>query len=102
MYKQPPQHIILPVSVPREPQDLPNNNMENENDFALLNIPSGLRDLLRIFSDKQAYILLQNLEYNYAIDLKESRQPPNFSIYNLFCKKLEILQKYFNSSLKKG
>ena len=91
MYKQLPQHATLPVNVPKELQDLPNNNAENENDFALLNIPLNLRDLLRVFLDRWVHILLQNLEYNYEINLEEGRQLPNFFIYNLFCKKLEIL-----------
>jgi len=49
MYKQPPQHVTLPANVPRELQDLPNNNAEDKNDLALLKIPLGLRDLLRVF-----------------------------------------------------
>ena len=91
MYKQPLQHATLSVSVLKEPQDLSNNNTKNENNFALLNIPLGLRDLLRIFSDRWAYILLQNLKYNHAINLEEGKQLFNFSIYNLSCKELEIL-----------
>ena len=43
---------MLPVSVLRELQDLPNNNIENEYDFDLLNIPLGLRDLLKVFSGR--------------------------------------------------
>jgi len=30
---------------------------------------------------------MQNLEYNYIIDLKEGKQPPNLFIYNIFYKK---------------
>ena len=52
IYEQPSQCAMLPVSVLKEPQDLPNNDVEDENDFALLNIPSGLRDLLRVFSGR--------------------------------------------------
>ena len=40
---------MLPISVLRELWDLPNNNIENKRDPDLLNIPSGLRDLLRVF-----------------------------------------------------
>ena len=49
---------MLPVSVLRELQDLPNNDIEDERDPNLLNIPSGLRDLLRVFLGRQAKILL--------------------------------------------
>ena len=40
---------MLPVSVLREFWDLLDNNIEDERDFNLLNIPLGLRDLLRVF-----------------------------------------------------
>ena len=43
---------MLPVSVLRELQDLPNDDMEDKRDFDLLNIPLGLRDLLRVFLGK--------------------------------------------------
>ena len=43
---------MLPVSVLRELQDLPNNNIEDKRDPNLLNIPLGLRDLLKVFSGK--------------------------------------------------
>ena len=49
MYKQPLQRATLPASVLRELQDLPNNNIEDERDPNLLNIPLNLRDLLRVF-----------------------------------------------------
>ena len=93
---------MLPASVLRELQDLPNNNTEDKRDFNLLNIPSGLRDLLRVFSGRRAKILLWSLEYNHTINLKEGKLPLNLPIYNLSCKELEILQEYFNSLLKKG
>ena len=82
---------MLPASVLRELQDPPNNNMEDKRDPNLLNIPSGLRDLLRVFSGRRAKILLQSLEYNHAINLKEGKLPLNLFIYNLFCKELKIL-----------
>ena len=93
---------MLPVSVLREFQDLPDNNTEDKCDFNLLNIQLGLRDLLRVFLGRQAKILLWSLKYNYIIDLKEGKLPLNLFIYNLFCKELEILQKYFNNLLEKG
>ena len=40
---------MLPVSVLRELQDLPNNDIKNKHDPDLLNIPLGLKDLLRVF-----------------------------------------------------
>ena len=40
---------MLPISVLRELRDLPNNNMEDKHNPDLLNILSGLRDLLRVF-----------------------------------------------------
>ena len=40
---------MLPVSVLRELRDLPNDNVEDKHDLNLLNIPLGLRDLLRVF-----------------------------------------------------
>ena len=49
---------MLPASVLRELQDLPNNDIEDKRNFNLLNIPSGLRDLLRVFLGRQAKILL--------------------------------------------
>ena len=58
IYKQLLQCITLPVSVLRELQDLPNNNIEDKHDFDLLNILLGLRDLLRVFLGRQAKILL--------------------------------------------
>ena len=93
---------MLPASVLRELWDLPNNNIEDKRDPNLLNIPLGLRDLLRVFLGRRAKIFLQSLEYNHAINLKEGKLPLNFLIYNLFCKELEILQEYLNSLLKKG
>ena len=47
--------------------------MEDEYDPDLLNILSGLRDLLRVFLGRRAKIVVQNLEYNYAIDLEEGK-----------------------------
>ena len=90
MYKQPPQRITLPVSVPRELWDLP-NDAEDKHNPALLKILLGLRDLLRVFLGRRAYILPQNLEYNYIIDLEEGKTPLNLPIYNLSCKELKIL-----------
>jgi hypothetical protein len=43
---------MLPINVPKELWDLPNNNIKNKNNFVLLKIPSSLRDLLRVFSGK--------------------------------------------------
>ena len=40
---------MLPVSVLRELQDLFNDDIEDEYNLNLLNIPLGLRDLLRVF-----------------------------------------------------
>jgi len=40
---------MLPVNVLSELWDLPNDNIEEENNPILLKIPSGLRDLLRVF-----------------------------------------------------
>ena len=102
IYKQLPQRVILPASVLRELQDLPDNNIEDKHNPNLLNILLSLRDLLRVFLSRWAKILLWSLEYNYTINLKEGKLPLNFPIYNLFCKELEILQEYLNSLLKKG
>ena len=52
MYKQLPQRTTLPVSILRELRDLPNKDAEDERDPNLLNIPLGLRDLLRVFLDR--------------------------------------------------
>ena len=49
---------MLPASVLRELRDLPDNNIEDKRDFNLLNIPLGLRDLLRVFLNRRAKILL--------------------------------------------
>jgi len=65
--------------------------MEDKRDPNLLNILVGLRDLLRVFSGRRAKVLLQNLEYNYIINLEEGKQPPNLPIYNLSYKELKIL-----------
>ena len=73
IYKQPPQHVTLPANVPRELQDLPNNNVEEKNDLILLKIPLGLKDLLRVFLDKQAHIFAQHLEYDHVINLKKGK-----------------------------
>ena len=101
MYKQLLQRIILPISVLRELQDLPNNNTEDERNPNLLNIPVGLRDLLRVFLGRRAKVLLQNLKYNYAINLEEGKQLLNLSIYNLSYKELKILQEYLNGLLER-
>jgi len=102
IYKQPLQHAILPTNVSKELQNLPNNKKNKNNDPALLNIPLGLKDLLKVFLGRQAHILLQNLKYNHIINLQKGRQLHNFFIYNFFHKELKILQKYFNSLLEKG
>jgi hypothetical protein len=65
--------------------------MEDERDPNLLNIPLGLRDLLRVFLGRQTSVLTQNLEYNYIINLKEGKIPLNLPIYNLSYKELKIL-----------
>ena len=90
IYEQPLQRITLPASVPRELRDLP-DDAEDKYNPALLKIPLGLRDLLRVFLGRRAYILPQNLEYNYVINLEEGKTPPNLPIYNLSCKELKIL-----------
>ena len=43
---------MLPASVLKELQDLPNNNIENKHNPNLLNILLSLRDLLKVFSGK--------------------------------------------------
>ena len=82
---------MLPVSVLRELWDLPNDNVEDKYNPTLLKIPLGLRDLLRVFLGRRAYILTRNLEYNYIINLEEGKMPPNLPIYNLSRKELKIL-----------
>ena len=64
---------MLPISILRELYDLPNNNIEDKRDPNLLNIPVGLRDLLKVFLGRRAKVLLQNLEYNYIINLEEGK-----------------------------
>ena len=91
MYEQPPQRVTLPANVPRELRDLPNDDAENKNNLALLKIPLGLRDLLRVFLGRRAHILAQNSEYKHVINLEKGKQPLNFLIYNLSRKKLKIL-----------
>ena len=82
---------MLPVSVLKKLQNLPNNDIEDKRNPNLLNILLGLKDLLRVFLGKWAKILLWSLKYNYAINLKKGKLPLNFLIYNLFCKELKIL-----------
>ena len=94
--------MTLPINILRELWDLPNNDMEDKNNPTLLKILPGLRDLLKVFSGRQAYIFAQNLEYNHTIDLKEGKQPLNLPIYNLSYKELKILQEYLNGVLEKG
>jgi len=64
---------MLPISVLKELRDLPNDNIEDKRDPNLLNILVGLRDLLRVFLGRRAKVLLQNLEYNYIINLEEGK-----------------------------
>ena len=45
---------------------------------------------------------MQNLKYNYAINLEEGKQPLNLPIYNLSRKELEILWEYLSSVQEKG
>ena len=73
MYEQPPQRTTLPASILRELRDLPDDDAEDERDPDLLNIPLGLRDLLRVFSGRRAKVLSQNSEYDYAINLEEGK-----------------------------
>ena len=94
--------MTLPASVLRELWDLPEDNIEDKRDPNLLNILLGLRDLLRVFLGRRARVLIQNLEYNYIINLEEGKVPLNLSIYNLSYKELKILQEYLNSLIKKG
>ena len=75
---------MLPISVLRELRDLPNNNAKDKYNPTLLRIPLGLRDLLRVFLGRRAYILTRNLKYNYIINLEKDKIPLNLSIYNLF------------------
>ena len=82
---------MLPASVLRELRDLPNNNIEDKYNPTLLKILLGLRGLLRVFLGRRAYILPQNLEYNYIINLEEGKMPLNIFIYNLSYKELKIL-----------
>jgi len=91
MYKQPPQRATLPASVLRELWDLPDDNIEDKYNPNLLNIPAGLRNLLRVFLGRWAKVLPQSSEYNYIINLEEGKQLLNLSIYNLFRKELKIL-----------
>ena len=49
---------MLPVSVLRELQDLPNNDTEDKRNPNLLNILLGLRDLLKVFLGRWAKIFL--------------------------------------------
>jgi hypothetical protein len=83
--------VTLPASVLRELRDLPKDDTEDEHNPDLLNIPSGLRDLLRVFSGRRARVLAQSLEYDYTIDLEEGKVPLNLPIYNLSYKELKIL-----------
>jgi len=57
MYKQLPQRAMLPMGILRELQDLPDDNIEDERDPNLLNIPLGLRDLLRVFLGRRAKVI---------------------------------------------
>ena len=82
---------MLLASALRELRGLPNNNTKDEYNPTLLKILLGLRDLLRVFSGRRAYILTRNLEYNYIINLEEGKIPLNLYIYNLFYKELKIL-----------
>ena len=76
--------------------------MEDKYNPTLLKIPLGLRDLLRVFLGRRAYILTRNLEYNYIINLEEGKIPLNLPIYKLSYKELKILREYLNSLLEKG
>jgi len=58
MYKQPPQYTTLPVNILKKLQDLPNYNAENKNDPTLLKILPSLKNLLKVFSGRQAHIFL--------------------------------------------
>ena len=49
---------MLPASVLRELQDLPDDDIENKHNPDLLNILLGLRDLLKVFLGRRVKILL--------------------------------------------
>ena len=47
-------------------------------------------------------MLLKNIEYDYAIELKPGTNPPYRLIYNLLEKELVVLRDHLKEVLRKG
>jgi hypothetical protein len=54
-------------------------------------IPPYLNNRQRCFNKHLASKIALNIEYNYIINLKEGKTPPNLLIYNLSARELDIL-----------
>ena len=72
-------------------------------DKAFIKIPIKYSNYSNIFSAKNAVELPENIEINeYAIKLKEGKQPPFGLIYNLGPIELKILKTYIKTNLANG
>jgi hypothetical protein len=71
--------------------------MPPEND-----IPEVYKDELEVFSEALSQTLLSSNEWDYAIELEDSKTLLHILIYNLSQRELAILREYLDSSLKKG
>ena len=66
-------------------------------------IPDKYSDFADVFLEKKALVLLERIELNeYAINLKDSKQPPYGPIYSLGPVELETLKTYIKTHFKTG
>ena len=66
-------------------------------------IPDEYSDFIDVFSEEKALVLPDQTEFNqYAIELKEGKQPPYGPIYSLSPVELETLKTYIEIHLKTG
>ncbi|CAG8679283.1 10016_t:CDS:2 [Cetraspora pellucida] len=65
-------------------------------------VPEKYQEFSDVFSEKEAYKLPKNRQYDCAIDLLPDMQPPWGLIYELSTQELETLRGYIEENLEKG
>lgn len=65
-------------------------------------VPSQYHEFADVFSSKEVEELPPHRPYNHAIDVEEGKTPPHGPIYSLSLRKLEALQEYINTEVRKG
>ena len=86
---------IIPESV-----ELSATEVSAEPDLSL--IPEEYRDLMDLFTQKEADKLPPHRPYDHQIPLEPGSAPPFGTIYSMSPAELEILRKYIEDNLRKG